>query len=697
MSADRFAKAISLHQRGALPDAERLYRRILTYEPRHHGALHMLGVLRLGEERWEEAAALLRTSIEAEPRLPATHYNLGCALQALGRPDEAEAAYGRALALDGRHAASHANRSGVLLQLGRAAEAFEAARRAAELAPSAASFCNAGLALKASGDAKRAEAMFREALALEPGHAESLHNLGNLLRVQRGREREARAILETLVRQRPGMIAPRIAFSHMLREACEGEAAAAELEAARDLSPDDPLVRLALTTAPLQAIYRTQEECEAARTAYATKLTALDEWARSGGEARLASLAGAAGYSQPFFLPYTGGIDRDLQSTYGRLMSDAAAARYGAAELAYPRTGEKIRVGFVSGYMREHSNWKIPLRGWMRGLDRGRFEVLGYYTGEIAQAETAEARNLCLLFRQGPMTTEAWREAILSDQPHVLIYPETGMDGAAFRLACQRLAAVQCVSWGHPVTSGLPTVDLFLSSDSMEPPDAEEHYTERLVRLPGLGVDYRPEPAPAPLSRAELGLPDGVLFFCGQALFKYLSRHDRLFGAIAAAVPEARFVFVDAPQGRQVRTVLLDRLSHVLDTGRHVLVLDRLSRERFVATSGACDVVLDSLDWSGCNSTLECLPLGTPPVTLPGQTMRGRHTAAILQAIGITETIARDEEEYVALAAELARDARRAAALRAEIVANWQLACGDARSTPALGDVLAEAIAAIFS
>ena len=435
----------------------------------------MLGVLRLGQERFDEAVGLLRRSIEAEPRFATAHYNLGCALQALGRPEEAEVAYGRALAVDGRHAASLANRSGVRLQLGRPLEAFEDARRAAELVPSAASFCNAGLALKASGNAARAETMFHKALGLEPDHAESLHNLGNLLRVQRGRDEEARAILGALVRTRPRMIAPRIALSHMLREACEGEAAAAELQAARDIAPEDPLVRLALTTAPLQALYRSEEECEAARDGYGMQLAALDRWARAGGRDRLASLAGAAGYSQPFFLPYTGQIDRDLQATYGALMADAATARYGASDPMPRLSAGREDPGGVR--VRLHAR-PFELEDPAARLDGG----VGTGTSSTCSATTrARSRRrrqgrhagCCSVFRQGPKTTQEWRACILADRPDVLIYPETGMDGAAFRLACQRLAPLQCVSWGHPVTSGLPTIDAFLSSDAMEPQDAE--------------------------------------------------------------------------------------------------------------------------------------------------------------------------------------------------------------------------------
>jgi predicted O-linked N-acetylglucosamine transferase (SPINDLY family) len=693
MAEDRFGEGLAAHRAGLLGDAARLYGRVLAHDPAHAGALHMLGVVRLAEGRFEEAAGLIGRSLAIEPGFAGGHFNHGCALQSLGRPADAAAAYERAIARDPTHAGAQLNLSGVLLQLARPKDAFEAARRAAELAPSlAAPYCNAGLALKAAGDVARAETMFREAIKRDPTHAESLYDLGNLLRQQPDRVGEARAILSDLVRIRPDMIAPRIAVAQLLRDSCEGAAAADVLEAAAAISPDDPLVRLALAMAPLQALYRTEAERDDARVSYAAGLERFDAWARAGGSSRLAVLADAAGMVQPFYLPYQGGVDRDLQRLYGTLMTDAAAARFGEGVIAPPPApGETIRIGFVSGYMRDHSVWKIPLRGWIEGLDRSRFTIFGYYTGEITHAQTRAARAACARFVQGPKTTAQWRAEILADRPHVLIYPELGMDGAAFRLACLRLAPLQCVGPGHPVTSGLPTMDLFLSSDAMEPADADEHYTEALIRLPGIGFDYAPLPASAStVSEAVTrDIPAGTWFFCGQSLFKYLPGYDRILARIAAIVPDARFIFVDAPAGGQLRSLMRLRMSESLDVARHCVMLGRLDRDDFVALSGACDVVLDGTDWSGCNSTLEGLPFGTPIVTLPGRTMRARHTAAILTEIGETTGLAADEDAYVARAAELAADPALRDRIRAALKAGWSRACGDRRSTRALEDALA--------
>ena len=117
---------------------------------------------------------------------------------------------------------------------------------------------------------------------------------------------------------------------------------------------------------------------------------------------------------------------------------------------------------------------------------------------------------------------QAFAQALAPDAPHILIYPGLLMDISSIQLAAQRLARVQCNSWGHPETSGLPTMDYFLSSDLMEPPDADAFYTEKLVRLPNLAIYYEPVATePVEVTRDELGLrANSTTFWSGQSLFK---------------------------------------------------------------------------------------------------------------------------------------------------------------------------------
>ena len=139
-----------------------------------------------------------------------------------------------------------------------------------------------------------------------------------------------------------------------------------------------------------------------------------------------------------------------------------------------------------------------------------------------------------------PTNLPAARQAIAGQRLDVLYYADIGMDPVTYSLAFSRLAPVQCVTWGHPVTTGLDTIDYFISMDAAEPEDAAEHYTETLVRLKALSVYYyRPEPPASLKDRAAFGLPEEChLYSCPQTLFKLHPEFDDLLGAILRRDPQ---------------------------------------------------------------------------------------------------------------------------------------------------------------
>jgi protein O-GlcNAc transferase len=450
--------------------------------------------------------------------------------------------------------------------------------------------------------------------------------------------------------------------------------------------------------AELPALYETSSEIAERREAYAGRLAQLCADVESASAP--AVLADVIGSHQPFYLPYQGFDDRALQILYGSLVCKIMAARYINPVLPKPPDPHQpIRLGIVSGFFRQHSNWKIPIKGWLEQLDRDRFCVSGYYTGEERDGETDAAANLCERFVQGPLSLEAWRRTILDDAPHVLIFPEIGMDKVSAQLAAQRLAAVQCCSWGHPVTSGFPTIDYFLSSDLMEPAGAADHYSERLVRLPNLSIYYEPAGvAPVGIDRADLGLRSGaVVYWCCQSLSKYLPQFDQVFARIAAEVGDCQFTFIEFGGGRSVTAMFQLRLERAfiaagLRAADHCVFLPRLAPERFVAAIGQCDVVLDSIGWSGCNSILESLVHNVPIVTLAAEMMRGRHTAAILAMMDVHETTARTIDEFIAIAVSLGRDAAKRNELSAEIAEKKHRVYRDPQCIAALEAFLDKAV-----
>lgn len=450
--------------------------------------------------------------------------------------------------------------------------------------------------------------------------------------------------------------------------------------------------RFAACLAELPIIYEDELEIARRRGIFERELRALCAEAEAGRVP--GDLVNAIAVNQPFLLAYQGLDNRALRSLYGSLACRAAQA-FPTAPLPLPRSpGEPVRVGIVSAFFHMHANWQIPIRGWLGQLDRERFELFGYHVGIRRDAETEVAAALCHKFERGPLTAKGWRDAILGDAPHVIIYPGLSMDNISCTLAAQRLAPVQCVSWGHPETSGLPTVDYFLSSDVMEPADAQAHYTEKLVRLPNLSVYCEPMDPPPQTARAELGLSaDAIAFWCGQSLYKYLPQYDLVFPRIAKQLPASRFVFIRHEGAGQITELFQRRLGRAfaaegLRAEDYCVFLPRLSVERYIGAMGQCDIFLDSIGWSGCNSTMQSLTHDLPIVTLPGVLMRARHSAAILQMMGVTETIARSLDDYVSIAGSLGADPAKRQAIRGEIAAGKHRVYRDRACIAALEDFL---------
>lgn len=450
-------------------------------------------------------------------------------------------------------------------------------------------------------------------------------------------------------------------------------------------------------------LYRTTEEIAERRAAYIDDLRALERELAGATPAETADKATALGVGAPFFLAYQGLCDKEPQRLYGSVVHRLAAARYPdyVQRPAMPPPGEngRLRVGVLSGFISAHSNWKMRIAGWLESLDRDRFDIYAYYTRDKRDRFTEQAERLCRRFVQGPLPVERWAAEIRRDDLHILILPEIGMDLTVAVLAALRLAPVQATTWGHPDTSGLPTVDCYLSSDLMEPPDADDHYTEKLVRLPNLSVFYRPpDVAPETVSKADLGLrEDAVMLWCCQSFAKYLPGHDRILARIARNLPDAQFVFIEPYLGAGAKALLQTRLetafaaAGVAPAGR-IVFLPMMSPARFLGVCAAADVMPDTFDWSGCNTTLEALSQGTPVVTLPGALMRGRHSYAILKMIGADDLIARDEDDYVSIVCRLARDRAHRAEVSARLRRDFHRVCADRSAVAALETFIAETV-----
>jgi protein O-GlcNAc transferase len=675
-----YAKAFN-NRGNALQELKRFGEALASYDKAialksdYAEAFYNRGNAQREQRRFDEAVASFDQAIAFNPDYADAFNNRGLTLQELRRLDEALASYDQALALKPDYANAFNSRGLALRELKRLDAALASYDQAIALKPDYAdAFNNRGLALHELKRLDAAVASYDQALTLKPDYAEAFNNRGAALHELK-RLDAALASYDQAVALRPDYADAFHNRGLVLHELNRRDEALASYGMALTVKPDHAEAQFAMCMAELSIFYENEPEIVARRTAYERGLRALcDAGNRS---TNLADFAKGIGGSQPFYLAYQGYNDRDLQALYGSLVCRVMAKCYPAAALVpLPRDTEPVRVGIVSGFFRQHSNWKLPIKGWLSQLDRRRFRIFGYHTGVVQDTQTKAATALCDRFVQGPLTIDGWRAEISADAPHVLIYPEVGMDAVSTQLAAQRLAPVQCNSWGHPDTSGFPTMDYYLSSDLMEPPDGQDCYTERLVRLPNLSVYCEPiDPPPASIARQDLGLRStATVFWCAQSLYKYLPQFDEVFPRIAREAGDCQFAFIQYQKGAHITELFRKRLDRAfaafgLNAEDHCCFLPRLDQHEFVAASGQCDIFLDSINWSGCNSTLESLVHDLPIVTMAGPLMRGRHSIAILRMMGVTETIAETIDDYVAIATRLTRDVPWRTAVKAKISA----------------------------
>jgi CRISPR-associated protein Csy1 len=365
-----------------------------------------------------------------------------------------------------------------------------------------------------------------------------------------------------------------------------------------------------------------------------------------------------------YLLAYQGENDLELQRGYARLLR--RLIERARPDLVAPvplprRTDGRIRVAFVSGFFHACTIGHY-FRSWIEGLDPARFDTAVVHTGAQADDTTRAIATAAGQFRVHRGDALALAQALRELAADILIYPEVGMQSRNYLLANLRLAPIQCAAWGHPVTTGSGQIDYWFSCADMEPPDGDAHYSETVLRLPGLGTRYRrPEPGPEGITRESLGLPtDRRLYLCPQSLFKVHPDNDRLYLDILAADPQAVLVFFQET-AQPLTMAFANRLARTmaergLAPRNQIKFLPRLDPAAFRAVLALADVVLDTLHWSGGNTSLDAIAAGVPIVTLPGAYMRGRQSQAMLKTVGVAELVAASEEDYVALALRVAGD-----------------------------------------
>jgi predicted O-linked N-acetylglucosamine transferase (SPINDLY family) len=630
--------------------AERAYRRVLDVNPNREEALIALAGLLVARAEGPEARLLLLRCIGIAP----------------GRA-EAWAALGLALLLTAEPALAHT-----------------ALIEAQHLEPDVADYALHGI--EAARVAGLAEAeLARLALVIEDQPLNPVPLLARGVLLERlGRRPEAIDSLEVAALLAPDELLPVKLLGAVLARSDRRHEAEAALRRASELAPDDPRLHNDRATV-LMRMHRHAE-------AQAVLLGLLEQYGDdttvlcnlSNATACLGLQAEAVGYARRAIvhdpnaslprralcnnLPYRDGITgaellAALRDCAGNLPRSAAGS------FANDRDPERrLTIGLLSGSFKTHPVGWLTVAG-IETLDPEQFGVVclaqnALPTDPIARRFRAAAQDWVEIDALDDVALATRARELGID---VLIDLGGYGDGARMPACAHRLAPVQ-VKWvgmqNH--STGLPEIDWFITDRWETPPELEPVYSERLLRLPDGYVCYSPPPY-APDVVPLPALANGhITFGCFNNLAKVTPHVIATWSEVLRRVPASRLVlkthqFHDRPTAERVRAAF----AAAGIPSEQIELRGSSPHRAFMAEYSQIDLVLDPFPYSGGLTTCEALWMGVPTVTLPGEIFASRHSMSHLCNVGLSDWVARDAQDYVALAAAKAADVPALAALRA--------------------------------
>lgn len=577
-------------------------------------AFELIQANRFAEARtlFAEICALDRTDAEA-------WFALGVINGKLNQAAESIECFRKAIALQPGHALAYYNLGMALRGLGKVEEAANAFREVTRLAPQRPeAYINLGNALMNLGRMEEAAACYRALLKLSPSDAEALTRLGRIHHVQGHLEEAVSCYRRAL------QIEPKYAsvYDNLAAALCNQgmfAEAMANHRKALELAPDDEIAHSNFLFTLLYLPEQNPDEI----------LAEHRQWAQ-------------------VHANVPGGIPLHANS----------------------RDPERrLRVGYVSADFRSHAVGFFfePL---LANHDRNVIEAVCYSGVARPDTTTERLRNMASQWRDiSGLGTEQVASMIRADGIDILVDLAGHTSGTRLKVFAHKPAPIQVTYLGYPTTTGLSVMDYRLTDGLADPEGEDVYYTEKLLRLPGAFLCYRPLencPPVSPLPAMESGY---VTFGSFNNLSKISPKVIGLWVKLLQEVPGAR-LFVKNPS--LTDTATRERYYGLFEeqgaTRDRVELQGRtVTQAEHLALYSRLDIALDTFPYNGTTTTCEAMWMGVPVITLAGKRHAGRVGISLLNNAGLGEWVAGSSEQYISLAAGLAGDMQKLAALRASL------------------------------
>lgn len=638
-----------------------LLEKALAASPVNGAVLRAYGLVLYSTNETDRAYEIMKKGVDVSPNNAQAWLTLGLVEQRLDKIDDAERSFTAALRINPTYAEAINNLGTIYLTKRNYGPARECFLRAIQEKPNLVdAYRSLAKLLREIGSDPEALIILKRGIRIDPNIAHAWNDLGGLYRDASDTPR-AIAAYRKAIECDPSHIDAIGNLSCILATDGDYEGAHELCEELLEREPIQMGVRFRKAII-LPAIMETNESIEASRERVHRD---LDDLLNHVGT--IQDPLGQLGATN-FYLAYHGKNDIELQKKTAQLLLKVALPlNYTAPHIGRARKPGKIRLGICSRHLAMHTIAILWAELFAR-LDRTKFELFLFHTQPVVnrmpQSLTSRVDHNIRL----PLKYEEAQKIIADQELDILYYTDIGMEPMSYFLAFSRLATTQCVTWGHPITTGIPNIDYFVSSKELEVPDAQSHYSEELIRLDTLNTFYlRPETRSS-LSRDSIGVKaDSTLYMCPQTLFKFHPDFDKIIKGVLENDPKGELVLLEG--NCAYHTTLIQKrfertIPGVLD---RIRIIPRLSHDGFLSLVKMADVMLDPIHFGGGSTTIQALSFGTPVVTLPSEFLRGRISYACYRHMGVESLIAQDIDDYCAKAVAVGSDKDRREGLRNEL------------------------------
>jgi predicted O-linked N-acetylglucosamine transferase (SPINDLY family) len=533
-----------------------------------------------------------------------------------------------------------------LQQLGEARKAADAFEQAIELMPEfPEAHCNLGLAYVDMGMYEEGIAAYRRAVQLRPDFPEALANLSKPL-VDLRRFDEAAEVLRQAIALRPDYSVAMENYAAVLRLSGDAISALALCEQILSVDPENAKARV--------------DQINIRRT--------LCDWEPYWDD--VLTLKRKADSAEPFIFMNSGALASE-QLVCARSWAARHAQPPGFSHPP-PHERKKLRIGYLSADFRRHATAYLVAELFERH-DRERFEIIGYSYGY--EDDSDERKRLIKSFDRfvdlEKVSHTKAAETIFKDGVDILIDLKGYTGGTRTEILAPRPAPIQVSYLGYPATMGADFIDYLISDAIITPMDHQPFYSERLALLPHTYQpnDTRRRISEAGFARADFGLPEQGFVFCSfNGAYKFNPPIFDVWMRLLRQTPSSVLWLLGiSPQVEA--NLAREAAARGVDPAR-VVFSPALPISDHLARHALADLFLDTLPINAHTTASDALWAGLPVLTVLGDCFAGRVAASLLNAVGLSDMIARSLADYEAMALAFARQPQRLAEVKARLKAN---------------------------